>query len=370
MPNNTIKTGNMQAIQKLCVEISTQHTLTTAYAHTFNATPVIDLSIITIPAADAHVAEDIKNHQSEAWTALGLAVAPNSPQSQAFTQSAADALAFVALWKASYDALLQLAGNLAAGDNKNEFADYIDQLVGGCTSFGALANAAGTNVSNSLADLRRCATSLSADEKIITKIMDGDSGTIKTLKDKIDDLNSRMEKANKTISDGASEQGVGVVIMVVVIVGESFSQSGKTSGDTRPGEGSTKVMGTSISMMHDGEKHQSEAIEEWNKCMTEYKTATINLATDKILFASVKQLSTNLALVISNIEALAASETKLEKAWQAIGVELTEINTNAASPSFDKNTLKTSLIDMNGFVESLGETALALQLMPIRVELN
>jgi hypothetical protein len=361
--NTELETDAIQVIQELIGEDSVNYVLLQTYANTISAIPLIDLSNITFPNDDKHVITDIKTDQANVLNAVEQISVPLIQ----WQSSISDVIGFVNMWQSRYTNLMTLLDDIDTDYNKLTFINGIQGLINNCNLIGKRSALLTVAINNYITGLTNPVTLLSSDKVIVDKYFSGDGSIIKVLESEISTLNETMKNDNETISRGALKQGLGVLIITIVVVAKIFSKSGEGQGgqgggESDPGDDSTnKIIEASVDMIKDDIKQQSDASEEWNKSFVQYQNLVVSLSTDQQLYSAVVQICNSLATLLQTANNIAASETKLQSAWNDLDQYFESIITEVFNDTLDAETIKEALYNMNDELTLLKSSALNLQ---------
>jgi hypothetical protein len=364
MGNKTISnTDTLQTIQELITEDSVNYVLLQAYANTISAIPNIDLSYITFPNDDQHVVADIKTDQTNIQKAVEQISVPLTQ----WQSGISDVIGFVNLWESRYNTLITLLNDIDTEYNKPIFINGIQGLINNCNLIGKRSALLTVAVNDYITGLTNPVSLLNRDKVIVDKYFSGDGGAIKLLESQINTLNDTMKNDNETISRGALKQGLGVLIITIVVVAKIFEKSGEGEGGEGGGgeepddDSSNKIIEASIDMIKDDIKQQSDASEEWSKSFVQYQNLVVSLSTDQQLYSAVVQISNTLASLLQTANNITASETELQNAWNELDQYLESIITEVFNDAFDADAIKTELSSMNDQLTVLKTNAVNLQ---------
>lgn len=358
LTNTILYTDSLQRIQDLITEDSINYVLLQTYANTISAIPNIDLSYITFPNDDQHVIADIKTDQTNVLNAVEQISIPLSQ----WQSSLSDVIGFVNFWESRYNSLVLLLNDIDEGYNKPEFINGIQGIINNCNLIGKRTALLTTTVNDYITGLVNPVSLLNRDKVIVDKYFSGDGGIIKQLENQVNTLNDTMKNDNETISRGALKQGLGVLIITIVVVAKIFEKSGEGEGGGDSGDdASNKIIEASIDMIKDDIKQQSDASEEWKKSFVEYQNLVVSLSTDKQLYTAVIQICNTLATLLEVANTITASGTSLQTAWNDLDEYLESLITEVFEDNFDVDALKEAFSDMNDELSVLKTSALNLQ---------
>jgi hypothetical protein len=362
MVKNTISNPDtIQAIQDIISEDSVNYILLQAYANTISAIPSVDLSYITFPNDDQHIITDIKTNQVNLIKAVQqISVPLNQWQS-----GISDVIGFANMWDSRYTNLVALLNDINTDDNKQTFINGIQGLINNCNLIGKRAALLTVAVNDYVAGLTNPVSLLNSDKVIVDKYFGGDGGAIKQLENQINALNETMKSDNETISRGALKQGLGVLIITIVVVAKIFEKSHEGQGgeSESPGDddSSNKIIEASIDMIKDDVKQQSDASQEWNRSFIQYQNLVVSLSTDQQLYAAVVQICNTSASLLQVANNLIVSEIKLQTAWNDLDFYLESIMTQVFNTTFDEEEVKNALNSVNEQLIALKANAINLQ---------
>ena len=359
MLTNTISnTDTVQTIQNLITEDSVNYVLLQAYANTISAIPNIDLSYITFPNDDQHVIADIKTDQANILNAVEQISIPLAQ----WQSSLSDVIGFINFWESRYTSLVSLLNDIDADYNKPAFINGIQGLMNNCNLIGKRSALLNTTVNDYISGLVTPVSLLNRDKVIVDKYFSSDGGIIKILEDQINTLNDTMKSDNETISRGALKQGLGVLIITIVIVAKIFEKSGEgKGGESGDDDSSNKIIEASIDLIKDDIKQQSAASEEWKKSFAQYQGLVVSLSTDQQLYTAVIQICNTLATLLETANNSTASGTQLQTAWNDLDEYFESIIMEVFEDTFDVEAIKETLSDLNDEFMVLKTSAVNLQ---------
>jgi len=364
MENSTIVNGNtIQSIQNLVTENSVSNILLQTYCNVVQAIPIIDLSGIAFVAADQHVITDIVNHQNDA-------IAATKEVSTALSEmesNLSDVIGFANMWNSRYESILTLLDSEESNSNQQLLTAGIQGLINECNTIGKNSTNAIITLNNFIAGINNVLTYLKSDQVIIEKYFGGDTGAIENLEAQINSLNATMESDNATISRGALKQGLGVLIITIVVVAEIFKNSNNEGGGEESGgnddddDESGKIINASVDMIKDDIKQQSAASDQWNSSFVAYQSLVVNLTSEKQLYAATVQLCNSMASIFNTATAVITIETDLQEAWNTLDLQLQGMINSIQDNTINIQQVKTTLIDMNSDINALKAGVISLQ---------
>ncbi len=326
-----------------------------------NQTPNFNFEDIEFSSKDKHVSHDFVADQLQ--TRIILESSETEETAILFEQAKnlSTTIGFCNQWNAYYPKIKELLKTLDdAKDNAT--------LVKG---FNSLKNAASLKskeavelikgLNNLKTALENNLTHLNMDQVIFNKYFDDKGSPIK-ISEEVDSYLSQMASDNKTLSRGATRQGLGIAIIVVVIVLEAFSKSQEENPSAEPSDASNKAITYSVEMIKDDIKQQNEASEDWKTTFEKYKGLISSLEYDKKLYITIQNYMSAVKLLVNTLNDSKQNEISIQSEWNNLSnyfdnlsKEIVGLKSNA------KLNLSNEIESFNTSINILKTTAVAMQ---------
>ncbi len=365
MESNTLSLTSgvqtIESIQNILIENTINNLLLQTETNLVDAIPNIDLRSIQFPENDKHVTNDILAHQISARIAAESFYATSSSPLSILTNDLSETTGFVNQWNAYYSKMMSLTNTILSSEEDRS------NLILGIQSLRNSCNVKEKNCLNSILSLTNFQTSISnallylnGDKTIISKIFSGESGIISQLEKEIVDLNTTMENDNKTNAKGAIKQGLGVLIITVVVVAEIFANSDEEEPEMS--EESGKIIEASIDIIKEDQKLQTAATAEWNASFVKYQNTVKELASDKQLYSAVLQLCNTMTLINKNISDAIYNEKLIQTNWSNLDSSFENLQDQIKNAdSSEIQIIKEEFTQLNNSLNELRETAISLE---------
>jgi hypothetical protein len=313
--------------------------------------PDFDLTQITFSAEDTHIVQDFPRDQALSRNVITTAQTNQNTPDAEQALSISSAIGFCNTWNAYLPGLL-----LSLQESKidvftqgmlNLQKHIDDDLV-------ARVDAHITAIDEYKTAAETAVKALSVDQGVFRKYFDTSGAPLDVEKD-VNEIQNKMASDNATTARGASVQGLGVLIITLVIVAKIFSE-GEDGEEAPDDDAGDKLIDYSVDIIKDDIKEQSEASIDWSANFAKYRALIEKLEYDKQIYVAVSHFVSKMTFLIEYLEESEADLTDINQQWKALASLLASISSEVTrydgsdTSAFvaDLTTLNDSLVALKG----------------------
>ncbi|XP_020614246.1 uncharacterized protein LOC110052457 [Orbicella faveolata] len=307
------------AVKDKQVELTKASTVIQTYVSIILQQP--DLKLNALPNLPAHqkTARDHANNWND--TILPL-----------MSKTDADIIDYANKFDSFYFDLVKYAKDIKNPESKKNLVEGLNLLLSTIKQKDANVEAVVSDLSTFHKNLNTDYQNLQSDVNQAAVKIEGDSGELKALNDKLDAIHTAMHKDIGLMVGGAVTIVTGVVMIVVGAVTEIPS-----------GGISTALIGGGVLVVSSGVMMETIGSTDYNQQIDKQKTVQEELKGDEIELTGVKTTKHQVTGFVDGLKNAIIAATSLKAAWQTLDADLEELIT--AIKDVDPNIPATWLLD-------------------------
>ena len=228
----------------------------------------------------------------------------------------ADIIDYANQFQSFYDTLRKFAGDISNPDSKKQFIEGLQLLQNSIDTKHTAALTMTDEFKKFNTQLESDKQHFESDFKDAKEAIKSDDGEIPQLEKRLDAIHSAMKKDTDAMAGGAALIGVGAFVAFAGIVLEPVSFGT-----------STILVAGGAAAIAGGVVLRSTASEDYSAQLTALKSVTQQLAKDRIEFASLRQVKSQLNNFSDTFTVAIAAAQSLADYWQSLGKDIGSVTT-------------------------------------------
>lgn len=282
-----------------------------AYTQTVLQTPDITLPAVVDTDSNSTVVEQLPLDQATARTNATYYIQTINP---AMVQTTSQVIGYGNKYISYYPTLVDLAQNLGVGDNAEQLADALNELI----KKAANCEKQSVQVLNLLNDFLPLVTTDSAnfqaDSNYVAIALGGEEGEITNLQNQLDAYNKAMNIDLGVMAIGAGLDAVGLGCILVGILG-SIESAGTT----------ITLVVAGIGLIAGGSTAGAMAFADYEDQCKAYQKTLTELNTDKQVYAATQQASATIDGLLTSVQGGISAVGALQNSWAALQGDLNQV---------------------------------------------
>lgn len=301
------------------------------YTNTVLQTPTINLDPSIDSLSNSTVVEDLPVHQKLAQQNASDYLANINPL---VVSTVAEVIGFSNLWSAEYSLLLQLAGDIDSGDNKETFTSGLQNLINKTQQAASSTQPVIDALNAFLPLIQQDASNFNTDLGNVQVALDGESGQIAQLEAEIDAYNQAFSRDLSIIALGATADVVGGLMIVVGALAEI-----ETAGV------STALILGGVGVIAGGTTAMGVAGDDYAKKKDAYSDLVSELSQDKQVYTLTSQASQTISQLSAAVSAGISAVESLQQSWVSLAADFQQVIEALDSADPDLGPWLTSILE-------------------------